>query len=139
MDQFYEYDVFCDARRKMNYYKGEILPFINKLCRKDMTSGDIDGFVWDYYKKTYIVIEQKWTNEKNKDSQDLHLKFLSAVFEEASKSERFADYKFYVLKFIGDPPFRNCNVTNITTGESKTISREVMIDLFDMKIKFEDI
>lgn len=139
MDKFHEYDIFCDARRKMNYYKGEVLPFINKLCRKNMTSGDIDGFVFDYVKKIYIVIEQKWSNERHKSSQDTHLKFLSAIFEEVNKSDRFEDWKFYILKVVGDPPFISCEVENISTKETKILSRDQLVDLFEMNINFEDI
>ena len=104
-----------------------------------MTSGDIDGFVWDYQKKTYIAIEQKWTNERNKESQDLHLKFLSAIFYEAQQSKRFSDYKFYVLKIIGDPPFQECEVKNISNGDVKKLNRDQLIELFEMNINFEDI
>jgi hypothetical protein len=139
MSQFDEYDIFCDARRKMNYYKGEILPFVHKVCRKDMTSGDIDGFVWDFNKKIYIVIEQKWTNEKQKSSQIYHLKFLSTIFAEMKSVDRFAEYKFYVFKIVGDPPFNECVVYDIGSGVSRKINRQQLKDLLEMTILFEDI
>jgi hypothetical protein len=139
MDKITEYEIFCDARKNMNYYKGEILPFVNKLCRKNMTSGDIDGFVWDYGKKVYILIEQKWSKEAHKRSQDLHLEFMNAIFNECSKSDRFYEYKFYVFKIIGDPPFYKCRVCNIGTKETKHIDQEGLIDLLDIKILFEDL
>jgi hypothetical protein len=139
MDKLKEYEIFCDARKNANYYKGEILPFVNKLCRKNMTSGDIDGFVWDYIKKIYIVIEQKWSNERHKSSQDTHLKFISAILDSALETERFKDYKFYVFKIIGDPPFDKCIVQNIKTNESKNITSKQLIDLLEMNVKFEEL
>lgn len=139
IDKFKEYEIFCDARKRDNYYKGEILPFVNKLCRKSMTSGDIDGFVWDYVRKIYIVIEQKWASERQKKSQDLHLKFISAILNEAKMTPRFADWSFYVLKIVGNPPFHTANVTNIATEETKEIDRMNLIDLLEMNIKFEEL
>lgn len=139
MNKYKKYEIFCDAKKNINYYKGEILPFINKLCRKNMTSGDIDGFVWDYNKKTYIAIEQKWSNENNKKSQDLHLKFLSAIFAEVVKCERFCDYKFYVLKIIGDPPFEKCKIINIADDSEKIIDRQSLVDLFEMNKNYEEL
>ena len=133
------YEIFCEARNKENYYKGEILPFVNKLCRRNMTSGDIDGFVWDYKKKIYIVIEQKWSTERQKDSQDLHLEFINAILNEAKKQERFADWSFYVFKIVGDPPFHTAHVINIDTKETRKIDRRNLIHLLEMNIKFEEL
>lgn len=138
-DKIKEYEIFCDARKRENYYKGEILPFVNKLCRKSMTSGDIDGFVWDYRKKIYIVIEQKWSAERQKESQDLHLEFISAILNEAKKQPRFADWYFYVFKIVGDPPFHTAHVINIATKETKKIDRRNLIHLLEMNIKFEEL
>jgi hypothetical protein len=139
MDDKYKYEVFVEARKMMNYYKGEVLPFVNKMCRKDMTSGDIDGFIWDYYRKVYIVIEQKRSLEKHKDSQHKHLQFLQAMHDELIYTERFAAWKFYVFKIIGDPPFHNCIVHNIATDEKKDVNQEQLKMLFDMDIFFEDL
>jgi hypothetical protein len=138
-DKVKEYEIFCEARRNMNYYKGEVLPFIHKMCRKNMTSGDIDGFVWDYERKIYIVIEQKRKFEKHKDSQDLHLRFLSAILSEMFYSERFGGYKFYVLKIVGDPPFHESKIMNMTTDETKVINQEQLVNLLEMNILFEDL
>lgn len=139
MDDKYKYEVFVEARKLMNYYKGEVLPFVNKMCRKDMTSGDIDGFIWDYKRKVYIVIEQKRSQEKHKDSQHLHLQFMQAMLDALLYTERFGSYKFYVFKIIGDPPFNNCIVHNIATDEKKDVNQEQLKMLFDMDIFFEDL
>jgi hypothetical protein len=139
MDKINEYEIFCEARQNMNYYKGEVLPFVHKLCRKDITSGDIDGFIWDYHKKIYIIIEQKRKYEKHKESQNLHLMFISALFNELKYSERFAEYKFYVFKVIGNPPFKECKIHNISTDETKVLDQQQLIDIFDLNLFFEDL
>lgn len=139
MDNKYHYEVFVEARKMMHYYKGEVLPFVNKMCRKDMTSGDIDGFIWDFKRKIYIVIEQKRPQERQKNSQHLHLQFLHAIFNEALNTDRFRSYKFYVFKVIGDPPFHNCIVHNIATNEKKNVNQDQLKLLFDMDIFFEDL
>jgi hypothetical protein len=138
-DKLVEYEIFCEARKNMNYYKGEVLPFIHKMCRKNMTSGDIDGFVWDYTKKIYIILEQKRKYEKHKESQDLHLKFMSAILQEMYFSDRFGAYKFYVFKVIGDPPFKESTIINMMTDEAKIISQKKLVDLLEMNILFEDL
>ncbi len=139
MDSIQKYEIFVEARNNINYYKGEVLPFIHKVCRKDMTSGDIDGFVWDYRKKIYLLIEQKRTKERHKDSQDLHLKFIEAIFSEMKHSERFSNYKFYVLKIVGDPPFRTSTVINISDNMVKEIDQYTLKDLLEMNVLFEDL
>jgi len=139
MDKLKEYEIFCEARAKQNYYKGEILPFINKVCRKDMTSGDIDGFVWDYKKKILIVIEQKWTQERQKQSQDMFLQFIITALEEAKKQPRLMDWFFYMFKIVGDPPFHSATVENIYTREIKNVTRTQLIDILEMNIRFEDV
>jgi len=139
IDKFKEYEIFVDARENSNYYKGEILPFVNKLCRKNMTSGDIDGFLWDYKKKIYIVIEQKHIREKHSQSQDLHLQFINAILKSAAETDRFCDWTFYVFKIVGNPPFNESVIHNIDTSESKKINRKQLIDILEMKIKYEDI
>lgn len=139
MDSIQEYEIFVEARNNINYYKGEVLPFIHKICRKDMTSGDIDGFVWDYKKKIYLLIEQKRTREKHKNTQDLHLKFIDTIFQEMKFSKRFYDYRFYVLKIIGDPPFNTATVINMSTCETKKIDQKGLINLLEMNILFENL
>jgi len=139
IDKFKEYEIFVDARENSNYYKGEILPFVNKLCRKNMTSGDIDGFLWDYKKKIYIVIEQKHIREKHSQSQDLHLQFINAILKSAAETDRFCDWTFYVFKIVGNPPFNECVIHNIDTSESKKVNRKQLIDILEMKIIYEDI
>lgn len=140
-DKVREYEIFVEAREKANYYKGEILPFVNKICRKDMTSGDIDGFVWDYKKKKYYLIEQKRINERHKDSQNLHLIFMHNVLIEASNSERFFDYEFGVFKIIGNPPFQNCVIQKIDNYdcEKKNVTRFDLINFLNLDVSFDDL
>ncbi len=139
MGEFEIYEMFVDARRKMNYYKGEILPFINYNCRRNMTTGDIDGFVWDYDKKIYMVLEQKWTSEQCKDSQELHLQFLCALMEEAKKGERFKNWEFGVYKIIGNPPFKESAIIKYPDREKKRIDQETLQQFMDLKIRFDEL
>ena len=104
-----------------------------------MTSGDIDGFIWDYRKKIYIVIEQKHIREKHSQSQDLHLQFINAILKSAAETDRFCDWTFYVFKIVGNPPFNESVIHNIDTSESKKVNRKQLIDILEMKIKYEDI
>lgn len=138
-----EYEIFCEARRNMKYYKGEVLPFINKICRKNMTSGDIDGFIFDYKKKTYMVLEQKWCSEQSRESQDMHLRFLAVILDEAKKVQRFNDWKMGVYKIIGDPPFNTCTVKQFGLKEEDDqeirIERLELESFFNLDISFEDL
>lgn len=140
-DNVREYEIFVEARAKANYYKGEILPFIHKICRKDMTSGDIDGFIWDYKKKKYYIIEQKRINERHKDSQNLHLIFINNILMEAGKSDKYNDYEFGVFKIIGDPPFQSCMIQKIDSNdcEEKMVTRLDLIDFLNLDISFRDL
>lgn len=142
-NKFQEYEIFCEARRNMNYYKGEVLPFINKICRKDMTSGDIDGFVYDYKKKIYMLLEQKWCREESKGTQDNHLRFLVALLNEAKKGEFFKNWKLGVYKIIGDPPFTNCTIKQFAVKAQDDriirISRTELEGFFNLDIDFEEL
>lgn len=138
MDNFTEYEMFVDAKKKINYYKGDVLPFIHKCCRKDMTTGDIDGFIFDYKRKIYYVLEQKWTKEKHKESQDIHLQFLVTLLDLASESERFSGWTFGVYKIIGNPPFANVRIIDFRTHECKTIDRNQFVKFLELDLKFEN-
>ncbi len=142
-NKFEHYEIFCEARRNMNYYKGEVLPFINKICRKDMTSGDVDGFIYDYKKKIYMVLEQKWVREESKGSQDNHLRFLAAILNEATKGAQFREWKMGVYKIIGDPPFTTCKVQQFAVKPQDDriiqIARTELQGFFNLEILFEDL
>lgn len=137
MDKKKEYEIFCDARSKSNYYKGEILPFVNKMCRKDMTSGDIDGFVWDFEKKIYIVLEQKWVYERHNKRQDDHLKFISCILQKAKQDDRFKDYYFGVYKLVGNPPFDSILITDMKTNVNKKLNQNQLKDFLELNKTFE--
>jgi hypothetical protein len=92
------YRMFVKARQTLNYYKGEIMPFINMNCRKDMTAGDIDCIIWDFYKKILRIVEAKKSNEYQKNSQHRLLKFLQ-------ENVKIEGYEFDVYKIIGDAPY----------------------------------
>lgn len=161
MDNFKEYEAFVEARencyscplwedcetcpygeihKDSNYYKGEILPFIHYNCRKNMTSGDIDGFVFDYRKRRHMFIEQKWTTEKNSDAQENHLRFLSKVFNEKKRSDLYKDWDFGVYKIIGDPPFHECTIMRYPDMiKIQKVNRDTLKKFLEFEISFDDI
>lgn len=91
------------------YHKGDILPLIHAEVRKDMTCGDIDGFQWDFQKKTLRFIESKRTNENTKESQTRFLKFFA-------NNVQIPVYKFNVYKIISDPPFDKATVVDMKSN-----------------------
>ena len=107
------------------YHKGDILPLIHVKVRKDMTSGDIDGFQWDYNKNVLRFIESKRTSEINKDSQNKFLQFLSRI--------EIPGYKVNVYKIIGDPPFDTAKVIHVNTGLEIEFNHSQLIDFLNIK------
>lgn len=101
------------------YHKGDLLPFIHTKVRKSMTTGDMDAVQWDFYKNVFRIIECKRTTEFNKDSQNRLLEFLSKI--------KIPEYKFNVLKIIGDPPYDTAQVIDIRSGKDKIMTQEELI------------
>jgi len=134
-----EYKMFVKARQMMNYFKGEVLPFINHLCRRDMTTGDLDGFIFDYNKKVYYALEQKRGHERHRKSQDLHLKFLQTILDTAKKDKRFSDWNMKVYKVIGDPPFYNAQILGYPFTTGIDVTQDQMIDFFNLNVTYEDL
>lgn len=145
MKDFQEYEIFSRMKKSINYFKGEVLPFVHLCCRKDMTSGDIDGFVWDFKRKIYRVFEQKWATENQKKSQHMHLAFLAEVLAIARASERFAGWEMGVYKIIGDPPFIKSTVEQISVrdrhvfSKKKVATRVELMEFMNMSITFDQI
>lgn len=140
-DKIREYEIFVEARKLANYYKGEILPFIHKLCRKEMTTGDIDAFIWDYDKKFHYIIEQKLENEKSKESQNKHLRFLYDMYK-CVQENYFKDWIFGVYKIKGNPPFEEATIYEYPFNDNNnsiTINQEELIDFFNLKVTYDDL
>ena len=104
-----------------------------------MTTGDIDGFIWDYVLQKYMLLEQKWNGENRKKSQDLHLRFLYTILEEAKKGERFRNWKFGVYMIIGNPPFHESIIVSYPNKEKKRIDQNTLKIFMELEIDFEDL
>ncbi len=107
------------------YYKGDLLPFINTKIRKNMTCGDLDSVQWDFYKGIFRIIECKRTGERNKESQDRLLEFLSKI--------EVSGYRFDVYKIVGDPPYTSCWIQNMKTKEVKEFAQDELTKWLNME------
>lgn len=128
-----------NIHKTQNYLKGEVLPMVHHLCRRNMTTGDIDVVIYDYYKKVLMFCEQKQKNEQSKKSQDDLYKFLSDVFDAAMTTDRFKAWKMGVYKIIGSPPFDQADVFDYKTNEKTTIERDEMIRFLQIHRTYEQL
>lgn len=130
-----QYRMFVTARETQNYYKGEILPFININCRKDMTTGDIDGFQWDYKRKILRFIESKRSNEDQKNSQSTLLSWMQRNIMIRDK-----EYSFEIYKIKGDPPYDKSNIYSYTQNVwIWNATFDQLKRFLDMDISFDDL
>lgn len=128
-----KYEMYLIAKDTINYYKGDILPFVNMNCRTDMTTGDIDCIQWDYTKCILRIVEAKRSNENQSESQHKLLTFL--------QDEIHIDgYTFDVYKVVGDPPYLETQIFSYRTKQSACfVSFDQLKDFLDMKISFDDL
>ena len=123
-----------EIHKKDNYYKGDLLPMTNHLCRQNMTTGDIDMFAWDYYKKVIRVIEQKRETEKEKESQKRFLKFMQELFDELKKTDKYKHYDMGVYLVRGDPPFDSATITSFSGSKIPTeITHSELIKFIELE------
>ena len=126
------YRMFVKARQTLNYYKGEIMPFININCRKDMTAGDIDCITWDFNKKIFRIIEAKRPSENQKESQHKMLKFLQ-------DNINIEGYKFDVYKITGDAPFDSVQIYSFRNNNFLSTNFVGLKLFLEMYISFDEL
>jgi hypothetical protein len=117
-----------EFKKKRNYYKGRLNPFVRFVCRPDMTTGDIDFIQWDFKKNKLRIIECKTCNENQKESQNKLLDFLASNLELKNK-----EYKLEIFKMIGDEPFEIVKLINLQTKEIINYNQEEFIKFINME------
>jgi hypothetical protein len=106
---------------KENYYQGLTAPFTNFYVRKDLTSLDIDSFIYDYKKKYCYFIEDKHLHEEKKIMQLKAFEWLAKLLKYANEN-KYKDWNIGFFYCTYNYNLDTVEIYNVLTKETKIIN-----------------
>lgn len=118
-----EHVIRCpEADRDKKYFGSEYNKYLSEKCTKKMTANNMDCITYKASKKMLRIIECKHKTEQMSDSQKRLLSILSEIFEVYNKTDS-PKYKAGVYVVTGEYPYEEAEVTKVSTGEVKYMSK----------------